>query len=77
VTGQAAPRGKHDLDPDPELREDFSGRKVCRACGLMGKPGDARHRMRPAPRPRVPAGPPPTPDAARELDARILGERDG
>lgn len=34
----------HPFVADPELPPDMNGRQVCR-CGLLGRPGDARHNM--------------------------------
>jgi len=56
------------------LPRDFHSQRYCGRCGLPGKPGDERHPAGALPLPRsFPL--PPTPDDAREVDARRLGER--
>lgn len=63
------PRGtrrlQHDFAVDTEVAADHRGRSYCQVCGLPGTPGDRNHPRRTFP---------PVPRAARELDARILGE---
>lgn len=51
-TKQPAPH-VHVADPDvPPDPLDTTGRRVCRTCHLVGRPGDARHLM-PDPQPDV------------------------
>jgi hypothetical protein len=37
------PRRKHPLFADGDIPPDFQGRRRCRRCKVMGKPGDQRH----------------------------------
>lgn len=62
----------HAHDPAPDEPPAFNGSQVCRACGKTGRVGDAQH---PLAAPALGTRPmPPAPQAALDLDARILGE---
>jgi hypothetical protein len=39
----------HPFVPDPDLPPDHNGRRVCAACHLLGRPGDAHHNVPDAP----------------------------
>jgi hypothetical protein len=62
----------HVFDQDPDVPADHSGRRWCR-CGLPGVAGDDRHPVDAAP---LCGDLPATPDPAREIDNRRLGERE-
>lgn len=62
----------HSFEADPDMPPDHNGRRWCR-CGLPGSPGDDRHPFDAQP---LTAALPPTPEPAREIDTRRLGERE-
>lgn len=55
---------RHPLLEDGDIPADHRGRRRCRRCGVLGEPGDQRHSDEF----------PETPEAAKEIDERILGE---
>lgn len=63
----------HRFDEDTDLPPDWTGRRTCR-CGLVGEPGDQHHPVDADPLSTTVL--PPTPEPARELDTRRLGERE-
>jgi hypothetical protein len=68
---KAQPRRKHPLKADKSIGTDQLGNQWCTRCKHMGKPGDLRH----SGEDDFPPDPmPPTPQAAKEREARMLGE---
>lgn len=64
-------RSPHAFHEDTTIPPDHAGRRWC-VCGLPGEQGDARH---PDDAPPLTGALPPTPEDARDLDNRRLGER--
>lgn len=62
----------HEFREDTTIPPDWTGRRTCR-CGLVGEAGDQHHPVDAGPLPSTVL--PPTPEPARELDTRRLGER--
>lgn len=53
----------HLFVPDPDVPADHQGRQACASCHLVGKPGDAHHKL--------PDGP------DDDVQRRAAGERGG
>jgi hypothetical protein len=62
----------HAFDEDPNVPPDWTGRRTCR-CHLIGEAGDQHHPVDAEPLSSTLL--PPTPEPAREIDTRRLGER--
>ncbi|SCL43208.1 hypothetical protein GA0074692_6765 [Micromonospora pallida] len=63
----------HPLVPDPDIGLDHADRPTCKTCRMVGRVGDSRHPDPTAPPRQLPAA---LAQAAQELDAAILGERE-
>lgn len=63
---------RHQFAPDPNLPVDHKGRAVCVTCHSPGAAGDAKH---PVPGQTRRTSLPEVSAEARELEARMFGER--